>query len=289
MEILLHLLYEDPQGKLCTYEWRLPLSQFVDLSGDAEEGTLQISLQVTELDLEADSLEESHRLFLRMGIMAQCMVREIRSIRMIEDAFCTDALLEPRWKEWNCRPLLDSRTLQGTAQWRGEEALGTPLELWATAEEPQAERQEDCIKLKVPLCCTLLYYDGDGTLRGKELHPTMEAELPVNPSADCVIREIHCGEIYCNVASGRLELRIPVELTVDTYGNQKLRGLQGGKINPLPDTGERRPSVILRRMEQEEDLWTVAKEYRSPIKALREVNDLPDDHIPQGMMLLIPV
>ena len=66
MELFLHVLYEDPQGKLCTYDWRIPLSQITELSCETGEGDLQTTIHFTDLDLEPDSQQESHRLFLRL-------------------------------------------------------------------------------------------------------------------------------------------------------------------------------------------------------------------------------
>ena len=70
MELLIHLFYEDPQGKLCNYDWRIPVSQYGDLSAETQDGELQTILHLTQWELEPDSHVESHRLFLRAGIHA---------------------------------------------------------------------------------------------------------------------------------------------------------------------------------------------------------------------------
>lgn len=289
MELLLHLLYEDPQGKLCNYDWRIPVSQFADLSADAEEGELQTLLHITEFDLEPDSQMESRRLFLRVGVLAQCMVYEIRRIKVIEDAYCTDGLLEPQWQQWQYRPLLDSHTLRGNAQWRGEETLGTVVDLWPCSGEEQRERKEDSLSIKIPVACSVIYYDSEGKLRGKQLRPVMEGELPLNENAECSLRDVQCSEVYCNTGSGTVELRVPVQLQVDCFGEQNIRSLQGAELMPLPESTERKPSVILRRTEGEEDLWAIAKSYLTSPKLIREANDLDDGPIPDGKMLLIPL
>lgn len=289
MELLIHLLYEDPRGKLCTYEWRIPLSQYGDLSDDTQDGDLQTILHYTELDLEPDSYVESHRLFLRAGFHAQFMVYEVRNLRLIEDAFCTDAILEPTWQQWQCRPLLDCRTMSATARRSNVENIGTPIDLWARAGELQIEQKGETAVIKVPVACTVLSYDGEGKLRGEQICLTAEGELPMSADSECCIRDIVCTDVYCSMASGSAEIRVPVQLTADCYGMQAFRSLHGGELLPIPECGERKPSVILRRTEGNEDLWSIAKSYRTTVEGIRRANDLEEGTVPHGTMLLIPL
>ena len=288
-ELLIHLLYEDPQGKLCNYEWRLPLSQFTDLSADAEGGEVQTLLHMTEWDLEPDSQVESRRLFLRVGLRARSMVYEVRRVKVIEDAYCTDAHMEPQWDQWQYRPLLDTQSLRGTAQWRGEEPMGTIVDLWAWPEEGERQRSGDSVTVKIPVMCSVLYYDKEGKLRGKQLRPYMEGDLPLHESGECSLRDVICTEVYCSGTGGTPELRVPVQLRVDCFGNQVIRSLSGAELRPLPESKERTPSVILRRTENREELWNIAKAYRTSPKLIAEANALDDGPIPADTMLLIPL
>lgn len=289
MELLLHLLYADPQEQLCTYEWRIPLSQFVDLSGDTDNAELNTVLLLKEFDLEPDSQIESRRLFLRLGVAAQCMALEVRTVDLIEDAYCTDAILQPQWQQWQCRSLLDSQTIRGTAQWTGEEGAASVVDTWAYAEEGEKEAFEDQMKLRLPLHCSVLFYDTEGKLQGKQIRPVMEAELPLHRGASCELRDCLCTEVYCNANPRGMELRVPVQLTADSYGEQTLRSLDGGEVLPLPEASERQPSLILRRTEGEEELWNIAKAYRTPMKAIQQANDLSSTVVPEDTMLLIPL
>ncbi len=287
-ELLLHLLYEDPQGKLCTHEWHIPLSQFVDLTGDAEGGEVRTVLHMTEWDLEPDNSVDSRRLFLRVGLRVNSMVYEVRRLRIIEDAYCTDSQMEPQWDKWQYRPLLDTHSLRGTAQWRGEEPLGTIVDLWASPGEGEQQRHGDTLSVRIPVSCSILYYDGEGKLRSLQIRPTMEGEVALHESGECALRDAVCTEVYCGGGTTP-ELRVPLQLRVDCFGDQSIRSLSGAELKPLPETGERVPSVILRRTAAEENLWTLAKTYRTSPKLIAQANALDDHPIPEGTMLLIPL
>lgn len=289
MELLIHLVYEEPQGKLCTYDWRIPLSQYGDLTEETRDGELQTTLHLTELELEPDSHVESHRLFLRAGVHAMLMAYEMRSIRIIEDAFCTDAILEPRWQQWQWRPLLDSKSLSTTARKAGMENVGAPVDFWISPEEWETEQRGDTTLIKLPLSCSVLSYDGEGKLRGTQIHMTAEAELPMSRECECSVRDIQCTEVYCSATSGSAEIRVPVTLTADCFGLQDFRSLHGGEALPLPELREKKPSVILRRTDGDEELWSIAKSYRTPVEGICRANDLEDETIPDGTMLLIPL
>ncbi len=288
-ELLLHLLYEDPRGKLCTYEWRLPVSQFMDLDRDAPEGEVRTILHLTQWELETDSSVESRRLFLRMGLRARAMVYEIRNVTLVEDAYCTDAVLEPQWEQWQLRPLLDSQGLRGTAQWRGEEPMGTVVDLWPWTGAGEKEHRGDSLTYRIPVTCNVIYYDKEGALRSKQLRPYMEGELPLHPQGECCLRDISCTEAYCNTGAGGMELRIPVQLRGDRFGEQAVRCLSGAELLPLPENQDPQPAVILRRTEEDEDLWSIAKAYRTSPKLISQANALDSTPIPEGTMLLIPL
>ena len=71
--LLLHILYLSREGKLCTWDFDVPLSQFVELERvyDNEE-ELQVTLLLSALELTAE--EDGRRLRLRCSMVAQCMV-----------------------------------------------------------------------------------------------------------------------------------------------------------------------------------------------------------------------
>ena len=289
LEILLHILYEDPEERLCSFEWKIPLSQYVDFPRDVERGDLHTLIHLTDLDLEPDSRVQSRRLFLRLGLQAQCMVYAVRELRVIEDAFCTDAMLQPKWQQWQCQSLLDSRELSAEARWHTEEGIASVVDVWVQPMEAELQHREDVMQIKLPLSCTMIYYDTQGQLRGKEIYMSGETELPLHAGATAQMGELNCGQVYYNAGPAGAELRIPVQFRVNSFGTQAVRDLQEACICELPLSMERRPSVILRRTEGEESLWDLAKSYNSTVEGIRMANDLDSDNIPADTLLLIPL
>ena len=289
MEILLHILYADPEDRMCSYEWRIPVSQYVDFSHDVEGGQLHTTIQLTDLDLEPDSRVQSRRLFFRVGLLAQCVVYEIRRISVIEDAFCTDAVLQPKWQNWQCRSLLDSREMSTEARWRTEEGISSVVDVWAQPMEPELQRQGDSVNIKLPVNCSLVYYDTKGQLRGRSIQAVGETELPLHASANVMLRGLCCGQVFANAGPAGAELRIPIQFRADSFVTQLIRDLEEAEIRELPASGERKPALILRRIHREESLWDIAKSYSAPVEGIRSANELDQDSVPENTMLLIPL
>ena len=85
-----------------------------------------------------------------------------------------------------------------------------------------------------------------------------------------------------------IELRFPLEITVDTEKLRTYVCVAGGEVmEEQSDTCT--PSLVLRRIGSEESLWDLAKKHRTTCKAILEINELQDEaQISQGRLLLIP-
>ncbi len=289
MELLLHILYADPEERLCSYEWRIPLSQYVDFSRDVEGAQIQTCLQLTDFELEPDSRVQSRRLFLRLGLVAQSLVYEVRELELIEDGFCTNATLLPTWEQWQCRSLLDSRELTAEARWRTEEGISDLVDVWAQPMEPELLHQGDVLYLKLPVSCSMVYYDTEGQLRGRTVQTCGETELLLHAGAFLRAEDLSCGQVYCNAGPKGAELRIPIQLRADSFANQTMTDLAEAQIKELPQSFEPAPSLIIRRTEGEESLWEIAKSYNASVEAIVGANALESDLIPADTLLLIPL
>ena len=80
-----------------------------------------------------------------------------------------------------------------------------------------------------------------------------------------------------------------MSLTLESSAEHRIEGVCRGEIQELPEEEGRRPSVILRRTCQEEDLWELAKACRTPVREILEANGIEGEVIPADTMLLIPL
>lgn len=286
--MLVHCLYTDRNEKLHRYDWEVPFSQYAEFGEDREGAELQTQLSFASFEVEPESHVECNRLFLSANLLAQCMAVGERRLPLVDDAYCTDALLAPRWEQWEMYGKLDSQSFRETVTAHSDEEVSSVVDVWAYCDEMQRERDGDTLCLRLPLHCYVLYYDGEGRLQGRCLHPALELETELHEGAECSLRTLDLGELHCSGGDG-LDLRLPVQVELDCWANHSLRTICGGEITELPAQQGRRPSVVLRRTDGEEEAWEIAKTCRVPLQDVLQANGLSTPVIPANTMLLIPV
>lgn len=284
--LCVHALYADTDDALQTHDWTLPFSQYAQTERELDESELQTVFSLISFEVEPEGTNDCRRLFLSANVLAQCTVFGRQELSLIEDAFCTDAELNPVWQDCTLTGVLDRQVFHETAV--AELEARRLVDAWIYPEEAQTQRTEGTLRLELPLNCNALYYDETGALQGTilRLHAAVETELSEN--GNCAVSGLCCGEIAGSTGGSRLGLRVPLTLTVESSAEHRLHTLCGAELQPLAETQARRPAVILRRTDAEEELWEIAKRLRAPVQSILEANDLASPNVPANTMLLIP-
>lgn len=282
-----HALYADADDVLLTHDWELPFSQYAELERESDDCDVQTALSLTSFDVEPESLSDCRRLFLSANVLAQCTVLGQREVTLIEDAFCTDAELKPTWQETTLCGVLDRQTFRETATAQAEQSARTVVDAWMYSGEAEMQQAEGVLRVDVPLACNVMYYDEAGELQGTTLRTAVSAETELSEIGSCEVAELCVGEVLGGTAGG-LTVRMPLALTLECSAEHRLRGVCGGEIEPFDEEQGRRPAVILRRTDSEEEIWEIAKHLRTPMQSILEANELNGPTVPANTMLLIP-
>ncbi len=288
-ELCVHVLYADREEKLHSQDWQLPFSQYAELECDVEDAELQITLSLTGFEAEQDGQAECTRLFLSAGLLAQCTAIGEQKLCWIDDAFCTDVELNPQYDRWEISGLLDMQSMRETLNADIEENAASVVDAWVYPSEPIKQRTPDGYELRLPLCCNLLYYDTNGALHSRVLRPSAELRVPLHENGACRVDAVDFGEISAHANGHTLEMRVPMQARVECYALHPIRALCGGEMNELAQEKGRSPSVILRRTEEQEELWEIAKACRTSVQAIEQANALDSTSVPANTMLLIPM
>ena len=101
-------------------------------------------------------------------------------------------------------------------------------------------------------------------------------KLPTSAYAVCGIENLQCG--------GACLIRIPVTFCVEGMEQETVSVITGLKLEEEA-AARKKPSLVLRRLQDSETLWDVAKQYRTDEEAIRQANPEADG---TERMLLIP-
>lgn len=286
--MVVHCLYADCNEKLHSHNWELPFSQYAEFGEDREGADLQTTLSFQSFEVEPESQMECGRLFLSASLLSQCLAVGEQRLMLVDDAYCTDALLTPAWEQWEMYGRLDSLPIRETVNAHCDEPAASVVDAWVCGDEIQREREGERLRLRVPFHCNVLYYDEEHRLQGKCIHFAAVMDTELHEGAECFLRSADWGEAYCTAGDG-IELRLPMQAEVECWSNHTLRSVCGGEITQLSGEQGRKPAVILRRTDGEEEAWEIAKACRVPLQEMLQANQLAGPTVPANTMLLIPV
>lgn len=283
--LVLHLLYENESHALLTLERRIPFSQYCELSEDADDDTLSVSLSVTGAELEADS--EGKRLLLSVSFVTQCLVTGMRNVQVTEDAYAIGAVFTPQWQQTTLRCILDRQTPceQLGAQIAGE--VSTVICCQADVDAPQQQRADGRVRISVPVNVHLLYLDSSGALQCAQQRTESVYEAAVGEGTQCTV-SAQIDNTQALLSSGGAEVRAGVCMTLEFTAEQTLRSLCGGTLEEAAYDAAR-PSAILRVCPGGTTLWELGKQYEARADAIAGANHLSGDTVPEEMLLLIPM
>ena len=288
-EVVVHTLYEDGEGKLCTCQWTVPFSQYGEMERELDDCDLQTLLTMTAGETEPDSQMDSRRLLVSVNLLAQCLAVGTQTVSLIEDAYCTDSDLQPRWEEWSMDGILDRQTFRENGVIEAEEAADSVVDAWMYPEDIMRQREGNQMKLTVPMNCNVLFYDAAGNLQGRSLRPSVELTTELAETGECQVTDILNGDIFCAANRDTLAVRIPVDIAVECTADQHFKAVSGAQIEPMEKEAGKRPGVILRRTDKDESVWELAKRFHTPVEAILSANRMENGTIPENTLLLIPM
>lgn len=287
--LLVHALYEGVDGKTRTQDWRLPFSNYVQLERECEDCALDTDFALTAAETEPDGQLECRRLLLSVTMIAQCTARRSAEICYIADAYCTDAEFAPVWEQWEAEGVLDVQEFRETLSAQCDTGAQAVIEARLIPEEAVIRREGETVQIEQPFLCGILYLDTDGQPQARTMRAAVTCQTVLAENGNLRVQLSQLGELFTNAGSDAIQLRCPITLRVESSARQQIRCVSGGEITPDTTQHETRASVLLRRAEGEEDLWQIAKENRTAVRAIMEANALTEPIAPAGTMLLIPM
>lgn len=289
------VLYREEGGRLSVLQQELPFSQILEGSGFDEDCESEAVYRLVSAECRPggeNSPDDSHVLTVDLLLRARVTVFRNEEIAFLADLYSTAAPVRCDLTEFQIAE--DSQRYSRRQNVRELLETGTPVKAVVDTEvccggvQVTGEAGEPALEIPVWVRC--LYIDENDTLHS--VHGEFGANCPAELPGGCqVAAEAACrGDVMANIMPDGIELRFPVECTVDVCRRSRHVCVSGGETD---EEGEKdagpRPSLVLRKIGPEETLWSVAKQYRTTCRSILEVNELPDEEqVPTDRLLLIP-
>lgn len=282
----LHVLYGSEGGSLAVYETELPFSQYCELADVYDEDDVNFYLAMTGCELERVSRQEGEGLLLSLHLLAQCVVHRKHTVRLVEDAYCLDGELIPKWQEYTFANRLDKQVLSRTVRESREGNISDVVEAWACPDHAQTMRTQSGMEITVPCMVQVLYYDTNGDLQFMSFRSEEKETVNLAENATCQVWTELTGNMVAIPTGSGVELRYPVSMTVESFVENGYRTLCGGEIKEMQAHHRERPAVIVRRTRSGETLWDIAKASGTTVEKIRRANHMEQDVTEAGVLLI---
>lgn len=285
------VLYRESGGALEVTRNELPFSQILDGADLREEWDCESTYQILSCDCRIGcetGADDRHVLTLSLLLRARVTVWRNEEIHFISDLYSTKDHVVCRTEEFQLRE--DCQRYTKRLNMRETLETGTAVKTVLDMEIGCGNMRTDSAvqTIEIPVWARCLYLDENDSLQSVRREFT--AKCPAEEAADMQIEgRASCrGDIMASILPDGIELRFPLECSVDTSRMNTYACVCGGEIEEETPQGMS-PSLVLRRIGSDERLWSVAKAYRTTCKAILEINEIEDEKkIPSDKLLLIP-
>lgn len=280
-----HVLFRDVDGDLKCWDFEIPYSQFEDLQREyGEDADARIIPAVTGMELEILSPD---RVRLKAGLVGQYVISDRSMLEVVEDGYSNSRHVTPMTEKLPLPTVLDRRTVTVKTEARTQTEGQRVIDGSFLAAQPMAARENDRAVLEQCGLWQLLLRDKDGRIQGQTVNGEASLDMPADGNTRFSAFAMPTGQPQCDVGSGQVQCRADVLADIWSYSVSGIPMVTGLELGETVETVPDRPSMILRRCGST-TLWELAKENRSTVSAILDMNGLegePED----DQFLLIPV
>ena len=298
-ELRLQLLYR-PQGDssqgedstLCpaTMEYRLPISQILDIEGAEEGACCEVRFEPGDIivTLKNEGAPGEEKISLSALMFAKAKLYANVEISLVDDCYstlyaCTYHASPMRLEQTSA--MVDEHRQQRASIELPEEASGEVLSLWGDISAVTLTEEG----LSAQLDLHLLACDGEGVPVYFERALEIPASVPLQPGEEMIEPRIQLEDIGYSRSGERLELSCDLRVTCRRCISHIFSAIQEINVDETHPKPQRTAALTIFFARKGESLWEIARQYSTSMEAIMEENSLSEEILPENRMLMIPM
>lgn len=276
------LLFADRETDKCAVgQYETEFSQIMEIGADGEDSMPEVRLFLTGAYYDMPEFGRDGRIQAELHLAAQCVCREHRSITYIADLYSNRTELAAQRTSLPLVCCMSPVVMRQTVADRIEGAARDAELMQVTASVGPVILEEGAVRTTVNV--RLVYGEANGSYSVSPGRLSAEFTLPESSSRE-TLRDasVTVTDIYCVPGTGDVR----VSLRLDAIAEE---AAEISCVSAVEEDAEawaerqRTPSVVLLRVQEGTDLWTVARRYHSTVEDILRVNEGRSEG-----MLLIP-
>ncbi len=265
------LIYGGPEGQITASRYETEYSQIMEVDTQAADVTGAVTLMLTGAYFDLPDRQEDGRVRAEIHLVAQTVCRETREMTYIADLYSNRTVLTGQEEAVpvvsSAQSIFMRQTVTGAAELMG--TAGEPLSVSASVGSLTVDGET--VKTIVNVRAILRQEDGGFSAARCRL----AAEFTTDAAAGTALQNVSVtvADVYCAVTGGGLDVRAVLQMEASAVRSRTISAVSGivedaqawEALSPAP-------SLAMVRLEPGEDLWAVAKKYRSTVEAITAAN-----------------
>ena len=288
------LLYRSVSGRFSSASGELPFSQILEVSGISENAMVSAQLQFTGTDIQVSSAgdQDGRRIAVTLYLHAVALLRQEQHVTLLKDMYSTAYDLgyeaEPVVLTDRADMLVRRQTIREILE--VGVVADSLLSLSVFCGSVNVSREGDHTVLRAVTTIRAFYLDEGGVPLVTER--CVDAVCHLEFPEDCQITARACcpEEVQGSLGDRGIEVRFPVEFQIQSVVRRKKVCLSSVRmLSDQPKDLSHMPSLVLRTLGTEGELWSLAKQHHTTIASILSANGLKcEDDIAHDKLLLIP-
>lgn len=299
-EAILKVLYIDDlsSGNLGTSEYKIPISQIVDVPGAKDDGKYIITGEVLghSEKIHPGSDETKNMISLESKLAATVMTYEEKEIGIVSDIYSTKYNLEVENSDVNLMHLesiINESFDQKLSIPMGNANISEIIDIWSENCSSVGTNKENKLIFKNKINICILAY-GENRV---PFYIERTSEFEYEKEIDNLGEDIVCA---VRISPKSIGYRLPSENTIDVkltcdmnasifrkFAFNMVSGASFDESKPIPK--DRTNTLTIYYAEENEPLWNIARKYHTSLRAIKEENDISEDTSEKNAVLLIPI
>lgn len=287
-EAAVQLLYRPAGGGVDAADFTLPFSQITEVVGVGEDGncTVELCLSGADFTLGGDGRTVS----VSLSMLAQAIVREERSVELLADTYSTCCPVQAERASYDYQV----RQAEDIGRQMVREVIETGIQIksvvdaYCTVGRTRQSREGGELRLTAEMGVTAVCMTEDAGYCAVSRRLEVSCMVGVPEECACLF-SCQCGNLIATPTADGVEVRFPVDFPYLCLRDASAAVVRDVSIEEAENGEEdRRPSIVLRVLDEGERLWDVAKRYRTTTGDIVRANELESEQPCGGTLLLIP-
>lgn len=299
-EVILKILYlsDIEESALETMEFSLPISQILDVAGIEDNCICDVHLDVLSADVQirSDSAQEDRLFGVDVKLSATAIAYTESEVSLICDVYSTKYELESAYKQIElCRLVecVSDTCITKNVISTPERAISKVIDVWNELANVSAKKEGDHLLFigKMNICILALNGENEPFYIEKMLDFEYEYSWIDKPENIFCEPTIYFSNIsYRIMGANEIEIKTEISLCAAVYTSKSYRTIAEVSANEdQPKQKDENSALTIYYAEKGENLWDIARKYCTSVDVIKLENELSEDTLEHGGMLLIPM